>query len=269
MTAAAIVNRSWLQRASGRRSSRSHQAGNVCAARGFASSPIRSRSSTWIWIGTPGGPSGSRVDGPDFPYFARWVVVDRFIRRRLLLGKGCLLATAAFICRHRTARPAPWFCFTGWREYHDHPSPNVPWASIRREPRYLRPTTDASAPARAGTRLVNTGMKIKQWKIKRDVLIKPRAACARANTRFLRSGQPTSKLTSSKSWSQNSCIVPAQTPGVTAEGVCGALEGCELQRIQLDNFRTGRRNCINALPPSADVRMSNLDRAWRLSVVGP
>ncbi len=30
-----------------------------------------------------------------------------------------------------------WFCFPGWREFHDHPShQNVPWSSIRHDPRY-------------------------------------------------------------------------------------------------------------------------------------
>lgn len=30
-----------------------------------------------------------------------------------------------------------WFCFRGWREFHDHPShQNVPWASIRHLPEY-------------------------------------------------------------------------------------------------------------------------------------
>lgn len=62
------------------------------------------------------------------------------------------------------------------------------------------------------------------------------------------------------------CIVPAQTPGTNkAGGVWVHINGQELQRIQLDNFRAGRRSVIQLhTHPSADVRMSALDREWEV-----
>ena len=58
---------------------------------------------------------------------------------------------------------------------------------------------------------------------------------------------------------------PLRASQLTAEGVWVHIEGCELQRIQLDNFRAGRRSMIQLhTHPSADVRMSNLDRAWEV-----
>lgn len=61
------------------------------------------------------------------------------------------------------------------------------------------------------------------------------------------------------------CVVPAQTTGVTKAGVWVHIEGQELQRIQLENFGAGRRSVIQLhTHPSADVRMSALDREWEV-----
>lgn len=109
-------------------------------------------------------------------------------------------------------------------------------------------------------------MKIKQWKIKRDVLIQTEAALrAGEHEVFAIWSAENIKADVIEELVVDSCIVPAQTPGVTAEGVWVHIEGCELQRIQLDNFRAGRRSMIQLhTHPSADVRMSNLDRAWEV-----
>lgn len=61
------------------------------------------------------------------------------------------------------------------------------------------------------------------------------------------------------------CIVPAQNPGVTSDGVWVHIEGAELQRIQLDNFRRAERSIVQLhTHPGADVRMSSLDRKWEV-----
>lgn len=61
------------------------------------------------------------------------------------------------------------------------------------------------------------------------------------------------------------CVVPRQKPGVSATGVWVHIEGEELQRIQLENFRSGRRSVIQLHShPGADVRMSLLDREWEV-----
>lgn len=61
------------------------------------------------------------------------------------------------------------------------------------------------------------------------------------------------------------CIVPAQTPGVSASGVWVHIDSSELQRIQLENFRDGRRSVVQLhTHPGADVQMSELDRTWEV-----
>lgn len=61
------------------------------------------------------------------------------------------------------------------------------------------------------------------------------------------------------------CVIPAQTAGVTGDGVYVHIEGRELQRIQLDNFRAARRSVIQLhTHPAEDVRMSTLDRQWEV-----
>lgn len=61
------------------------------------------------------------------------------------------------------------------------------------------------------------------------------------------------------------CIVPAQTPGITANGVWVHIEGQELQRLQLDNYRRGERSIVQLhTHPGDDVTMSALDREWEV-----
>ncbi|MHA6823929.1 hypothetical protein ACQUKI_20695 [Ralstonia pseudosolanacearum] len=60
-------------------------------------------------------------------------------------------------------------------------------------------------------------------------------------------------------------IIPAQTPGETADGVYVHIAGSELQRIQLDNYRRNERSVVQLhTHPGADVRMSSLDRKWEV-----
>lgn len=109
-------------------------------------------------------------------------------------------------------------------------------------------------------------MKIQQWKVKRDVLIQTEAAF-RAGEHEVFAIWSAEHITADviEELIVDSCIVPAQTPGVTAEGVWVHIEGRELQRIQLENFKAGRRSMIQLhTHPSADVRMSKLDRAWEV-----
>jgi proteasome lid subunit RPN8/RPN11 len=61
------------------------------------------------------------------------------------------------------------------------------------------------------------------------------------------------------------CVVPDQAPGVTATGVWVHIQGQELQRIQLDNYRRRERSVVQLhTHPGADVRMSQLDRDWEV-----
>lgn len=61
------------------------------------------------------------------------------------------------------------------------------------------------------------------------------------------------------------CVVPAQEPGETAYGVYVRIEGAELQRIQLDNYRQGERSVVQLhTHPGHDVTMSDLDREWEV-----
>ena len=79
-----------------------------------------------------------RVDGTDYPYrpVGGWWIDSSGARQ---LPGHALLPTGNGFHLHRQdgTTPAPWFCFTGWREYHDHHGhQDVPWASIRDVPRY-------------------------------------------------------------------------------------------------------------------------------------
>lgn len=61
------------------------------------------------------------------------------------------------------------------------------------------------------------------------------------------------------------CVVPQQAPGFSADGVYVHIEGIELSRIQFDNYDRGERSVVQLhTHPSADVRMSLLDRAWEV-----
>lgn len=61
------------------------------------------------------------------------------------------------------------------------------------------------------------------------------------------------------------CVVPAQTPGTSPRGVWVHIDGAELQRIQIDNYRRGERSVVQLhTHPGHDVRMSDLDREWEV-----
>ena len=109
-------------------------------------------------------------------------------------------------------------------------------------------------------------MKIKKWEVHRDVLDHTEAAFrAGEHEVFAIWSALHIKANVIDVMEVNGCIVPAQTPGVTAEGVWVHIEGRELQRIQLDNFKAGRRSVIQIhTHPGADVRMSRLDRTWEV-----
>jgi hypothetical protein len=75
-----------------------------------------------------------RIEAVDFPYrpVSGWWIDEGGApltqgRLRVPTGNGF----------HPEANGKCWFCFKGWREYHDHPShQDVSWASLRDEPRY-------------------------------------------------------------------------------------------------------------------------------------
>src|SRR6266516_2650552 len=61
------------------------------------------------------------------------------------------------------------------------------------------------------------------------------------------------------------CIVPKQEPGRTGLGVYVRIEGRELARIQYENYDRRERSVVQLhTHPSADVRMSDLDRQWEV-----
>lgn len=109
-------------------------------------------------------------------------------------------------------------------------------------------------------------MKVKRWNLDCEVVAKTEAA--------LRAGEHevfaiwSAELVKADVLDEvrvDGCIVPAQTPGVSDQGVWVHIEGRELQRIQLENFKNGRRSVIQLhTHPGADVRMSQLDRAWEV-----
>ncbi|TDP72994.1 hypothetical protein [Roseateles toxinivorans] len=79
-----------------------------------------------------------RVDGTDYPYRpvgGWWIDASG---ERLMPGQQAVPASNGFhLNKQDGTTPAPWFCFMGWREYHDHQGhQEVSWASIRNVPRY-------------------------------------------------------------------------------------------------------------------------------------
>ncbi len=109
-------------------------------------------------------------------------------------------------------------------------------------------------------------MKIKQWKVNRDVITRTETAFrAGEHEVFAIWSAEHVKADIIDEMAVDGCIVPTQTPGITAEGVWVHIEGRELQRIQLDNFKVGRRSVIQLhTHPGSDVCMSRLDRAWEV-----
>lgn len=78
-----------------------------------------------------------RVDGTDYPYrpvSGFWI---DSAGERLLPGAGLVPQGAGFHECDQRGKPGPWFCFKGWREYHDHQGhQDVNWSSIRYDRRY-------------------------------------------------------------------------------------------------------------------------------------
>lgn len=78
-----------------------------------------------------------RVDGTDFPYrpVGGWWIDSS--GARLLPGHQAVPVGNGFHVQKQDGTPAPWFCFLGWREYHDHHGhQDVPWPCIRTESKY-------------------------------------------------------------------------------------------------------------------------------------
>lgn len=78
-----------------------------------------------------------RVDGTDFPYrpVGGWWIDQNGMP--LLPGSQQVPANNGFHNADQDGQPCCWFCFKGWREYHDHTShQDVSWATIRRDGRY-------------------------------------------------------------------------------------------------------------------------------------
>ncbi len=73
-----------------------------------------------------------RVDGTDYPYrpVGGWWVTPS--GERMLSGHQQIPVGLGFHASKEDQRPWPWFCFLGWREYHDHSShQDTSWASVR------------------------------------------------------------------------------------------------------------------------------------------
>lgn len=78
-----------------------------------------------------------RVDGTDFPYRpvgGWWIDSDG---TPLQQGAQKVAGSNGFHNADQDGKPSCWFCFRGWREYHNHTShQDISWASIRRDSRY-------------------------------------------------------------------------------------------------------------------------------------
>lgn len=78
-----------------------------------------------------------RVDGTNFSYrpVGGWWINSK--GDPLLPGSQQVPAGNGFHPTNQDGKPGCWFCFKGWREYHDHSShQDTSWASIRRDPGY-------------------------------------------------------------------------------------------------------------------------------------
>jgi hypothetical protein len=78
-----------------------------------------------------------RVDGTDYnyrPVGGWWINADGIPLRK---GCGNMPENMGFHTAMEDATQRGWFCFAGWREYHNHSShQNVSWASIRHDWQY-------------------------------------------------------------------------------------------------------------------------------------
>jgi hypothetical protein len=78
-----------------------------------------------------------RIDGTDFPYrpVSGWWIDQN--NTPLLPGLQQVASGNGFHTNDQDGKPNCWFCFRGWREYHNHSShQEISWASIRRDSRY-------------------------------------------------------------------------------------------------------------------------------------
>lgn len=78
-----------------------------------------------------------RVDGTDFPYrpAGGWWIDSN--GTTLLQGTQQVSSGNGFHTSDQTGRSSCWFCFRGWREYHNHVShQDISWAMLRRDKRY-------------------------------------------------------------------------------------------------------------------------------------
>lgn len=78
-----------------------------------------------------------RVDGTDFPYrpVGGWWIDQH--GTPVPPGSQLVASGNGFHNADQDGKPRCWFCFKGWREYHDHTShQDVSWATIRRDGRY-------------------------------------------------------------------------------------------------------------------------------------
>jgi len=74
-----------------------------------------------------------RVDGTDYPYrpVGGWWISST--GERLTSGLQQVPCGPGFHTQDLNGRPHPWFCFRGWREYHDHPGhQDMSWSALRR-----------------------------------------------------------------------------------------------------------------------------------------
>lgn len=78
-----------------------------------------------------------RVDGTDFPYRpvgGWWIDTNG---SPLQQGSQKVPGGNGFHTSDQDGKSRCWFCFRGWRDYHDHSShQDLSWASIRPDPRY-------------------------------------------------------------------------------------------------------------------------------------
>lgn len=78
-----------------------------------------------------------RVDCTDYPYRpvgGWWITSDG---ERQMAGSNLVPSGNGFHPQKQDGQPGPWFCFPGWREYHNHAGhQDVQWAAIRADTRY-------------------------------------------------------------------------------------------------------------------------------------
>lgn len=107
-------------------------------------------------------------------------------------------------------------------------------------------------------------MIYRDWSIPRNVIKSTEAALRRGRHEVFALWSAQLEITGSACEIRR-CIIPAQKPGVTREGVFVHIAGAELSRIQVENFQLGERSVVQLhTHPSWDVRMSELDRAWEV-----